>query len=78
MAVPYGDVTLDVGYRCDFLIDRQLIVERKAVKRLHPIDQAQVLNYLKDSNLKVALLFNFNVMKLVDGGLKRIVNQCDS
>jgi len=74
MPVPYGPIILEVGFRCDFLIDGQLIVECKAAKKLHPIDHAQTLNYLKCSGKQVSLLFNFNVMKLVDGGLKRIVN----
>ncbi|MDJ0842348.1 MAG: GxxExxY protein [Acidobacteriota bacterium] len=77
MPVPYGSIILQVGFRCDFLIESQLIVECKAVKQLHPIDHAQTLNYLKSSNLQVGLLFNFHVMKLVDGGLKRIVNGFD-
>ena len=77
MPVPYGPITLEVGFRCDFLIEGQLIVECKAAKKLHPIDQAQTLNYLNCSKLQVGLLFNFHVMKLVDGGLKRIVNGFD-
>ena len=77
MPVPYGRITLPVGFRCDFLVAGQLIVECKAVKQLHPIDHAQTLNYLKISKLQVGLLFNFHVMKLVDGGLKRIVNEFD-
>ena len=74
MSVPYGPIILGIGFRCDFLIEGQLIVECKAAKQLHPIDHAQTLNYLKCSKLEVGLLFNFHVMKLVDGGLKRIVN----
>lgn len=74
MPVPYGPITLAVGFRCDFLIERQLIVECKAIKQLGPIDKLQTLNYVKCSKLQVGLLFNFHVMKLVEGGLKRIVN----
>ena len=45
LPVRYGDVILDVGFRRDFLIDKKVIVECKAVKELTPIDGAQLLNY---------------------------------
>ena len=45
--VAYEDVFLDVGFRCDFLIDDRVIVECKAVSGLTEIDKAQILNYLK-------------------------------
>ena len=44
MPLPYGPIILEVGFRCDFLIDGQLIVECKAAKKLHPIDHAQTLH----------------------------------
>jgi len=74
LPVAYEDIFLDVGFRCDFLVDKQVIVECKAVKELTPMDHAQLLNYLKITNLQVGLLINFNVRKLTTG-LKRIVNK---
>ncbi len=73
MRVQYEDVFLDVGFRCDFLIDGRVIVECKAVSGLTEIDQAQILNYLKIAGLQVGLLVNFNV-KLLKNGIKRMVN----
>ncbi len=73
LPVRYGDVILDVGFRCDFLIDKRVIVECKAVRELTPIDSAQLLNYLKISKLHVGLLINFNEM-LLKNGIRRIVN----
>lgn len=58
--------------RLDLLIDKEVVVELKAVDQLAPIHQAQVLSYLKATNLQVALLINFNVEVLRDG-LKRVV-----
>ena len=43
--VRYEDIILDVGFRCDFLIENRVIVECKAVSALTEIDQAQLLNY---------------------------------
>lgn len=73
LPVIYEEIVIAVGFRCDFLIDERLIVESKSVKELHPIDQAQLLNYLKITKLQVGLLINFNVLVLKDG-IKRMVN----
>ncbi|HCL00710.1 MAG TPA: GxxExxY protein [Candidatus Marinimicrobia bacterium] len=73
LPVHYADIVIEKGFRCDFLIDNQLVVECKAVSNLSNIDRAQLLNYLKISNLQVGSLINFNVPILKDG-LKRIVN----
>lgn len=59
--------------RLDFLIAESLIVELKAVESIHPIHHAQVINYLKATGFPLGLLINFNVVKLKDGGIKRIV-----
>ena len=73
LPVPYEDILLEVGFRCDFLIDKRIIVECKSVKEVTPLDHAQLLNYLKITELQVGLLINFNVLKLTNG-IKRIVN----
>jgi len=58
--------------RLDFLVGGRLVVELKAVEMLHPVHQAQVLNYLKATGHHLGLLINFNVEHLRDG-IKRIV-----
>jgi GxxExxY protein len=73
LSVQYDNVHLDVGFRCDFLVDRRVIVECKAVSALTEIDEAQLLNYLKVTELHVGLLINFNV-KMLKNGIKRMVN----
>jgi GxxExxY protein len=72
LPVVYKEVRLDCGYRMDLVVDRQLIVEVKAVDRLLPIHSAQILTYLKLSGYKIGLLMNFNTLQLKDG-LKRFV-----
>mgnify|MGYP001094532195 CR=1 FL=1 len=69
----YEDVHLECGYRVDFMVERQIIVEIKAVDALNDIHLAQVLTYLKLNESRVGLLMNFNVMKL-KSGIKRVVN----
>ena len=73
LPVPYEDILLEVGFRCDFLIDKRIIVECKSVKEVTPLDNAQLLNYLKITDLQLGLLINFNV-RILKQGIKRIVN----
>jgi GxxExxY protein len=73
LPVVYKSVKLDCGYRIDLVVAQKLIVELKTVETLLPIHEAQLLTYLKLSNLPVGLLINFN-LPVLKQGLKRIVN----
>ena len=68
----YKDVKLDIGYRVDLLVEKQIIVEIKAVEALNDIHTAQVLTYLKLSGCKIGLLMNFHTTHL-KGGIKRLI-----
>ncbi|PHS20429.1 MAG: GxxExxY protein [Kangiella sp.] len=57
----------------DLLVENNVIVELKAVKKLEAIHEAQLLTYLKLTNNKYGLLINFNVQVLKDG-IKRLAN----
>ena len=72
--VHYDGKIIDVGYRLDLLVEDEVVVELKAVEKLLPIHEAQLLSYLKLSNKKLGLLINFNVLHL-KGGIKRMVNK---
>jgi len=76
LPVIYRDVRVDCGYRIDLFVEKQVIVELKAVDKLEPIHRAQLLSYLKLSGCKVGLLINFNV-KILKDGIHRIVNDLD-
>jgi GxxExxY protein len=73
LPVQYKGIRLDCGYRLDLLVDNKVIVEIKAVESLLPIHEAQLLTYLKLSNVKLGLLLNFNVM-MMKQGIKRVAN----
>ena len=73
LPVTYKEMKLDTGYRIDLLVEEKVIVEMKSIEEFNPIHLAQVLTYLKLSNLKLGLLLNFNVVRLTDG-IKRVVN----
>ena len=68
----YKDVTLDVGFRIDLIVDGQVIVEVKSVANLLPVHEAQLLTYLRLSGIRRGLLINFNVAVLKDG-IRRFV-----
>jgi len=68
----YKGEPLDTHLRLDLVVDQVLILELKAVDRLLPIHEAQLLTYLKLSHLPVGLLLNFYETKLKDG-LKRLI-----
>lgn len=46
-------------YFCDVLVDRKVIVEIKAARSLVPEHEAQLLNYIKATDIEVGLLLNF-------------------
>ncbi|PZX58207.1 GxxExxY protein [Algoriphagus chordae] len=73
LPVIYKEVKLEAGYRIDLLVDKKVIIEVKAVDEFSAIHFAQLLTYLRLSDIKLGLLLNFNVSKLTEG-IKRVVN----
>ena len=71
--VIYDGLKIECGYRLDLLVDDAVILEVKAVSRILPIHQQQLLTYLRLSDRLVGLLVNFNVMRLVEG-VSRVMN----
>ncbi|WP_298036029.1 GxxExxY protein [uncultured Desulfuromonas sp.] len=73
LPVTYKGFLLDCGYRLDLVVEDVVIIELKAVHKIEPIHEAQMLTYLKMSELKLGLLLNFNVPLMRDG-IRRIVH----
>jgi GxxExxY protein len=69
----YRDVDVNCGYRLDLIIERTVVVEVKAVNKVLPVHRAQLLTYLKLTNMHLGLLINFNV-EMLRQGIYRIVN----
>ena len=74
LPIVYKGVHLDCGYQMDIVIDNKVILELKSVEKLMPIHDAQLLTYLKLTQLSLGLLINFNVPVLIHG-VKRLVNK---
>jgi GxxExxY protein len=58
-------------YFADVVVNGRVLIELKAIRVFEEVHQAQLLNYLKATNLRVGLLFNFGTPRL---GIKRMVN----
>ena len=70
--IRYKQFRREEPLRFDLLIDKCLFVEAKAVEKVHPINKAQLLSYMKLLDIPLGLIINFNVVKLTDG-LSRLI-----
>ena len=70
--IVYDGIRLEAGLRIDLLVDKQLLVEVKAVEEMNRVFKAQVLTYLKLTGLRLGLLINFNV-PLIKNGIERMI-----
>lgn len=73
LPIRYKGANINAGYRLDLVVNNKVLVELKAVESLHAVHTAQVLTYLKLTNLQVALLINFNVPLLRDGIVRLVL-----
>jgi GxxExxY protein len=69
----YDGLVFEGGLKVDLLVNECLVVEVKAVEKLHPVHERQTYTYLRLMNLQVALLLNFGALLMKDG-IHRIVN----
>ena len=69
----YKGIDLDAGYVIDLIFDKRVIVELKAVERVIPVHEAQLLTYMKLTGIRVGLLIKFNVPVLKDGIYRRVL-----
>lgn len=73
LPILYDGLEVDAGYRLDMLIEDCIIVENKAIDKLLPIHDAQLLTYMKLKRCKIGFLINWNVKLLKDGINRRIL-----
>lgn len=75
VAIPvrYEGLTMEVGFKADLIVDKEVIVEIKSVEALKPVFKKQVLTYLRLTGYKIGLLINFNE-ELVKNGVTRLIN----
>ena len=61
--VQYKDVVFKHRFKADLIVDEKVLIENKAIKKLTNQDEAQLINYLKTTGIRVGLLFNFGAEK---------------
>jgi GxxExxY protein len=74
VALEYKGVRVEEAYRLDILVADLVILELKSVDELAPVFEAQLLTYLRLTNLWLGLLINFNVPVLKDGIRRRVLS----
>ena len=72
LPVEYKGVRLDCGYRLDYLVAKQVVLELKAVETVLPVHEAQLLTYLQLGGWHAGLLINFNVEVLKNGIIRKV------
>jgi len=70
--VVYDNIKFDAGFRLDLLVDEKVIVEIKSVNEMNPVFEAQLLTYLRLTNVRLGLLINFNA-SVIKKGIKRLI-----
>jgi GxxExxY protein len=72
LPIEYKGVKIECSYRMDVVVDGKVVVEIKCADLIAPVHEAQVLTYLKLSNVKVGLILNF-YSAVLKTGIKRLV-----
>jgi GxxExxY protein len=72
LPILFRGVKLESGLRLDMLVNQSVIAELKSVEKMNPVYEAQLLTYLRLSNVRLGYLINFYVPHLKDG-IKRMV-----
>ena len=64
LPITYHGKVLKCDYIADFVVDNKVIIELKAVTEMSPIFEAQTINYLRATGIKVGLLINVGIRQL--------------
>ncbi|MEI6515221.1 MAG: GxxExxY protein [bacterium] len=74
LSVPllYRDVRVGDDLRLDLLVEKQVVVEIKAISELLPVHESQIMTYMRLTRCRIGLLLNFNVFAMKQG-IRRFV-----
>ncbi len=70
--VEYEGITVPTSYRLDLVVDNKIVIELKSVEKIIRAHQAQILTYMRTSNLSVGYIINFGD-PYFKSGIKRFV-----
>jgi len=71
--VEYDGVRLGIGLRLDILAGGHVVAELKAVEKIEPLHQAQLLTYMELAGVRLGFLINFNVAQMKDGIVRMVL-----
>ncbi len=73
--VLYKEMEIETNLKCDLFIENGLVVELKAVEKILPVHEAQILTYMTLLNAPIGLIINFNCTNIWKEGQKTYVNK---
>ncbi|GIL21007.1 MAG: GxxExxY protein [Candidatus Jettenia sp.] len=71
--IVYDEMIFNEGLRLDVLVEKLVICELKAIDTINPVWEAQLLSHLKLTGKRLGFLINFNVPRIKDGILRKII-----
>jgi len=74
MAIKYKGLEIPAAFRLDLVVEQLVVLELKAVEKVMPLHEAQLLTYLRCCEKRLGLLLNFNETTL-KRGVTRVVNK---
>jgi GxxExxY protein len=74
-AVPvyFEEIKMECGYRADIVVENVVVVDKKTIEAIGPLQVAQVLTYVRFLNIRYGLILNFHVLLMKDG-IRRVVH----
>ena len=75
LPINYKGIEVEANLKCDLFVENCLVVELKAIERVLPIHEAQLITYMKLLKVPIGLIINFNVTNIYKEGQKTYVNE---
>lgn len=70
----YDNLKMEVGFRCDILVNDRVIIELKSIEKITEVHHKQVLTYLKLAKLNLGILVNFNTDNIANSIYRKVNN----
>ena len=71
----YEGEDMNLGFRADVIIENTVLLEIKSVESVTPVFKKTCLTYLRFTELEVGLIVNFNVLRLMDGVTRLVLDK---
>lgn len=74
VSVTYRELVFSQGFRLDILVENRYVLELKVTEKIMDKHEAQILSYMRFTNVKRGLILNFMENSLHPKGVRRIIN----